>query len=153
MLSTPLICCSMGAATDCATVSASAPLYVAFICTSGGAICGNWALGSPRMAIPPARADRIAITIATMGRLMKNAVMSADLLLGRHIGQGVHRHSCAESHKAFDHDSFTGAYSSRHDPVFTYALAHVHRPKLDAVVGHDHDEHVLTLELIDCALW
>src|ERR1700753_3260257 len=126
MLSTPLICCSMGAATDCATVSASAPLYVAFICTSGGAICGNWALGSPRMAIPPASADRIAITIATMGRLMKKVVMSADLLLGRHKGRGSPRHSSAESHKAFDNNSFAGADSSRYDPVFTYTLADIH---------------------------
>ena len=31
MLSTPLICCSIGVATDCSIVSASAPGYVVLI--------------------------------------------------------------------------------------------------------------------------
>src|SRR5215470_3535774 len=119
----------MGAATDCATVLASAPLYAAFICTSGGAICGNWALGSPRITTTPASADRIAITIATMGRLMKNAVISAGLPLGRHVGRGSHGHSGVQSHKAFDDDSLTNTNSARYDPVFPDALANLHRAK------------------------
>ncbi len=46
MLSTPDNCCSMGVATDCSTVMASAPVYVAWMVTSGGTISGNWATGS-----------------------------------------------------------------------------------------------------------
>src|SRR5271170_1209712 len=47
MLSTPDICCSMGVATDCSMVVASAPGYVAFTWTCGSAMFGNCAMGSP----------------------------------------------------------------------------------------------------------
>ena len=48
MLSTPFICCSIGVATDCSIVSASAPVYVACTLISGGTMCGYCAMGSPR---------------------------------------------------------------------------------------------------------
>src|SRR5579862_2927140 len=72
MLSTPLICSSMGVATDCARVCASAPTNVAWIFASGGTMLGNCATGSRIIEIAPMTTVRIAITIATIGRLMKN---------------------------------------------------------------------------------
>src|SRR5215469_12141446 len=72
MLSTPLICCSMGVETDCSTVCASAPKYVVDTCTSGGAMAGNWETGRLTMLIAPTITVRMEITMATMGRLMKN---------------------------------------------------------------------------------
>src|SRR5208283_873878 len=75
MLSTPDICCSMGVATDCSTVMASAPVYVAWIWTSGGTISGNCATGSETRETMPQITITMAITIETMGRLMKNLDM------------------------------------------------------------------------------
>src|SRR2546425_10139993 len=72
MLSTPLICCSMGVATDCSTVWASAPTYVAFTWTSGGVMLGNCAVGRPTIATMPTITMMIEITIETIGRSMKN---------------------------------------------------------------------------------
>ncbi len=78
MLSTPDICCSMGVATDCSTVMASAPVYVAVMVTSGGTISGNCATGSETRAMRPQITMTMAITIATMGRLMKNLDMRGN---------------------------------------------------------------------------
>src|SRR5437762_562639 len=45
MFSTPLTCCSMGAATVSATTSALAPGYWQVTDTVGGVISGYWAMG------------------------------------------------------------------------------------------------------------
>jgi hypothetical protein len=71
-LSTPLSCCSIGVATDCSTVWASAPTKVVWIWTSGGAMEGNSATGSRRSVMAPAITVRMAMTMATIGRRMKN---------------------------------------------------------------------------------
>src|ERR1022692_2265009 len=81
MLSTPDICCSMGVATDWSTVRASAPGYVAFTWTCGSAILGNCAMGRPDIATIPTITIRMEMTIATIGRLIKNLA----------INQGVFR--------------------------------------------------------------
>ena len=80
MLSTPLTCCSMGVATDCSMVCASAPVKVVVRMICGGMICGNCAMGSPTSDTAPRSTVRIAMTIATMGRRMKNAEITALLL-------------------------------------------------------------------------
>src|SRR6476646_3054788 len=72
MLSTPLMSCSMGVATDFSRVTASAPTYVACSRISGGAIFGNIAIGNCTIAITPRITMMMAITMATIGRLMKN---------------------------------------------------------------------------------
>ena len=89
MSSTPDICCSMGVATDCSTVRASAPVYVVATWISGGTMLGNWAMGSPVMATTPMITIRMAITMATIGRLMKNLDMPGLLLLA--LGGGGRR--------------------------------------------------------------
>src|SRR5438477_1851704 len=73
MLSTPLICCSIGAATDCSIVNESAPVKCVCTWISGGAICGYCAIGNARMQTPPINVIRIAMTMATIGRLTKNS--------------------------------------------------------------------------------
>ena len=75
MLSTPDICCSMGVATACSTVAASAPVKVVCTWISGGAILGNWATGNSIMEARPSITIKMAMTIATMGLLMKNWAM------------------------------------------------------------------------------
>src|SRR5690349_16871873 len=75
MLSTPDICCSIGVATDCSMVSASAPGYVAFTTICGSAMLGNCAVGRLSIATTPMITIRMEITMATIGRLMKNLAM------------------------------------------------------------------------------
>src|SRR5437588_2886711 len=55
MFSTPLICCSMGAAMVSATVWALAPGYPQATWMVGGVISGYCAIGSPARAISPMR--------------------------------------------------------------------------------------------------
>ena len=53
---------------------------------SGGTMFGNWAMGRSDMATRPTITMRIEITMATMGRLMKNRDMAAYLFSARMAG-------------------------------------------------------------------
>src|SRR6202012_3729071 len=63
----PLTCCSMGVATVCSTVWASAPVNWAFTCTSGGVISGYWSMGRMTIQIVPVSTSTMDITIAVTG--------------------------------------------------------------------------------------
>src|ERR1700752_5540883 len=52
-------------------VIASAPVKVVEAMIWGGTISGNWANGRLRIAITPTTTVRMAMTIATIGRLMQ----------------------------------------------------------------------------------
>src|ERR1700757_1114910 len=62
----------MGVATACSTVSASAPTYVPFTAISGGTMLGYWATGRLRKETTPTITMMMAITMATIGREIKN---------------------------------------------------------------------------------
>src|SRR5262245_22777109 len=62
IFSTPLTCCSIGAATVSATTWALAPGYWAVTCTVGGVISGYWATGSRLAAHRPARTMTMEMT-------------------------------------------------------------------------------------------
>ena len=59
------------------TVSAEAPGYATPIEINGGAIAGYCAIGSVRVATPPASMITIAITQEKIGRSMKKLTISA----------------------------------------------------------------------------
>src|SRR5438105_39546 len=71
MFSTPLTCCSMGAATVSATTWALAPGYDADTSTVGGVISGYCATGSVKAAMKPPSTVTMDSTEAKIGRLMK----------------------------------------------------------------------------------
>src|ERR1700719_3871511 len=71
MFSTPLTCCSMGAATVSATTCALAPGYTAETSTVGGVISGYCVTGSVNSAIPPASVITMESTEAKIGRSIK----------------------------------------------------------------------------------
>src|SRR5258708_1143419 len=71
MFSTPLICCSMGAATASATTWALAPGYRQATWMVGGVISGYWAIGSVLTAMRPTNTMTIEITQAKTGRSIK----------------------------------------------------------------------------------
>src|SRR5208282_2481582 len=93
----PLTCCSMGAATDCATTSALAPGKVVDTVTWGGTTWGYWAIGRPRIESAPIRIMTSAMTVEKTGRSMKklNTVTfddSLDSVCGRqHSRQSAQR--------------------------------------------------------------
>src|SRR5215218_3169547 len=71
MPSTPLTCCSMGAATVSATTWALAPGYDADTSTVGGVISGYCATGKFISAMAPASVTTMDSTAAKIGRSMK----------------------------------------------------------------------------------
>src|SRR5512139_2550052 len=158
MSSTPDICCSMGVATDCSTVRASDPVYVVWTWISGGTMLGNWAMGSPVMATRPMMTMRMAITIATIGRLMKNLDMPGLPLLAL---SGGGRRGCRlcftfrgglrrcdpdpgpDLLDPLDHDRLAGFQPLVDDPKGADPLGRGDRPELDGVVGtHPRDEEL-----------
>src|SRR5206468_13133390 len=72
MPSTPLTCCSIGAATVSATTCALAPGYWHVTRMVGGVICGYCAIGNRPAASAPIRTMTIEMTHASTGRSMKN---------------------------------------------------------------------------------
>src|SRR5512134_4029209 len=171
MSSTPDICCSMGVATDCSTVRASAPVYVVDTWISGGTMLGNWATGSPVMATMPTMTMRMAITIATIGRLMKNRAMPDLPLLalgggGRRGGRrGRRRRGAFRSGlrrgdpdagldflDPLDHDPLAGFHPVVEDPQGADPFSGHDRPELDGVVCAHHRDEEFPLHLRHRAL-
>src|SRR5512135_3049292 len=72
MLSTPLICASIGAATESPTVFESAPGYVVVTVTCTGVMVGYCAIGSTDIDTSPATQMSNETTVANIGRSMKN---------------------------------------------------------------------------------
>src|SRR5262249_50975509 len=132
MLSTPFICCSSGVATACSKVCASAPTYVATIWISGGAMFGNCAMGKLRMVREPTSTRTIEITIATIGRLMKNFDMTSpayrfrsewfrvDPGTGAHLLNSFGNHPVTRIESTCDHPTpiDLGPYRHRSDGYF-----------------------------------
>src|SRR3954466_9819916 len=82
MPSTPLTCCSIGAATVSATTWALAPGYLQSTWTVGGETWGYCAIGRLKTAIPPVSVMTIDRTEAKIGRSMKNREIKADVPQG-----------------------------------------------------------------------
>src|SRR5436189_1954929 len=79
MFFAPLICCSIGAATDCTTTSALAPGKVVCTCTCGGTICGYCEMGRPKPASAPASVMISEMTVEKTGRSMKKLNIYFDI--------------------------------------------------------------------------
>src|SRR5260370_25380445 len=123
MPSTPLTCCSMGAATVSATTWALAPGYAAETSTVGGAISGYWAIGKVNSAMPPPKVMTMDRTEAKMGRLMKNL----------------------ENIPSFFHSRRPEDFKTRrHGDKENHPLLLLDNPRLWVVNhGHDHSENLL----------
>src|SRR4051794_3929244 len=97
IFSTPLTCCSIGAATVSATVWALAPGYAQVTWIVGGVMSGYWAIGRLISARSPIRMMKMEMTQAKMGRSIKNRANNADLLSPRlEPGRGGLRVGCAD---------------------------------------------------------
>src|SRR5262245_44624993 len=123
----------------------------------GGMMSGNCAIGRARMATRPPSTVTIAITMATIGRLMKNRdicapASSLPLLRGWRPRRLVHdravRRLCA-----LDHHVFARPKAIVDDPSAAVAVADFHAPRDDVVVGIDDAHLIHALDLGDRALW
>src|SRR5262245_48774583 len=110
MFSTPLICCSSGAATVSPITVGLAPGYVVRTTTVGGTTSGYSLSGRRKYASAPITKMTIEITAAKIGRLMKNVEIfmtwlpRASVLDGAFSGSsvGVRRH-LAHGHSFWRH--------------------------------------------------
>src|SRR6202011_5452868 len=131
---------------------------------SGGAICGYCAIGSARMQTPPISVMRIAMTIATIGRLTKNSDMRSGFLRARRLyrGRGLgrrrplfHRHgrTLARLLYAFDNDFVSGLQSVSDLPHGADALTRLYRANIHLVVLIDYCDLEITLQFGHRLLW
>src|SRR5262249_1404909 len=100
MPSTPLTCCSTGAATVSATTWAVAPGYWHDTCTVGGVIGGYWAIGKAIKAIVPTRMVTIERTAAKIGRSMKKREITASTW--NHKGHKEHKEKSGDPDAVLD---------------------------------------------------
>src|SRR4030095_10506416 len=128
MLSTPLICCSIGEATESASVFASAPGYVADTVTGAGVMFGYCWTGSTIMATAPASAMMIATTAAKIGRSMKKRENMKRRPLLREADVDAPCLLCAAS--AGDAARRDEAHALRLDAVADQRVAHCRRAPL-----------------------
>src|SRR6267143_5859508 len=152
MLSTPLTCCSMGVATACSRAFASAPTYVACSLISGGTMFGNCATGSPAMVTAPTITIRMAITIATIGRLMKNFDIAQFPSAARMCGFGCNEGSVPEFLQSVDYNLLTRLEAFVNNPHRPDRLPGLHGAHTNFAIAADHCYLITSLRLRDCAL-
>src|SRR6185436_20888776 len=121
MLSTPFICCSIGLATACSMVMASAPGYVVVTMIWGGTISGNCASGSPRIETTPTITVMMAMTIATIGRSTKNLATPSPP--GLCEGPGRDDAALSDGCRRADDDLFAGLDAGLDDLQVADAIA------------------------------
>src|SRR5215471_5718858 len=142
MLSTPLICCSMGVATACSIVSESAPTYRAKTWISGGAMLGNCETGRLTITAAPTMTVIMAITIATIGRLMKNL----------DIRFRTYPRSLTDLLHPFNDDALAWRKSLVDDPIRADRFSKLHGSDFHGVVFVDDGDLARALKIDDGAL-
>src|SRR5260221_5181691 len=114
---------------------------------------GNCATGKLSTVSAPTNTMTMEITMATMGRLMKNfdmgqpslsirrPLVSRTLVLG-HEWFGIYAHTSVHSLNSFNHDSVSRVQPVRDDPSVIDPVSHGDCSHVDFVVGAD-DSHLV----------
>src|ERR1700730_6981253 len=150
ILSTPLICCSIGVATDCSTVSASEPGSVADTTISGGVIFGKRDTGTNASETRPTMMVISEITIARIGRRIKKADMLTPLRRRRRAPR-YRLHQLAITNPLY---SFNDNLIPRFEALFDYPerihfFTYLYLPNLCSICSIDDRYLVTGLQLID----
>src|SRR2546425_10103735 len=102
---------------------------------------GYSATGSCTIATTPTITMRMEITIATMGRLMKNFAMAGRLLRRRGVGRGARGQpdllALAHPVASLHHHALAELEPVRDDPQRAHAHVALHRADVDGVVRLD----------------
>src|SRR5918998_6453318 len=124
----------------------------------GGTISGNCASGRPRIAMSPAMTVTMAMTIATMGRLMKKFEMFIRPSLRRRCGRSVRvrlrvdRRAGSDFLRALCDDRLARLQALLDDPHRLDALADLDGAEADLVVAAHDGDLIAALQLRDGAL-
>src|SRR5260221_11614457 len=109
---------------------------------------GYWAMGSWNMATRPTITMRIEMTMATIGRLMKNLAMALARPLG--VGQrGLDLLAGFHSVDSLDDDPLARLQPLPDDPEGADALADLDGSKVHRLVASDHGDLVDALLVQD----
>src|SRR5271167_2096612 len=84
---------------------------------------GNCATGRVRMVSAPTITMTMEITMATMGRLMKNFDTGLSVLRSRAERPGVHGHARTHLLYALGHHAFAPLQSVRNDPLGAHTVS------------------------------
>src|SRR5208282_1983907 len=121
---------------------------------------GNCATGKLSTVSVPTNTMTMEISMATMGRLMKNFDMGNRSLSTRrslawalgHEWLGIHAYATAHSLHSFNHHSVSKVEPVRDDPSVINPVADGDRSNVDFVVGADDGNLVAALQLRHCPL-
>src|SRR5580704_3542846 len=106
---------------------------------------GNWATGKLMIVIVPRTTMTIEITMATMGRLMKNLDMLLASLRRRavwHVRLRVYLRAGTDLLDSFGHHALSWLQSIGNDPLGAHAVAHLDCPYADLVLAI-HNRHLI----------
>src|SRR5277367_561234 len=113
---------------------------------------GNCATGKLRMVRVPTSTSTIEITMATMGRLMKNFDIELPSRCFRGKRLGVHLHARAHLLYTLSDHSFAWLESVRNHPLVVDTVTDRDRSNVDFVVAVHRRDLISTLQLRDCSL-
>src|SRR6266403_1288965 len=113
---------------------------------------GNWAMGRLSMLIPPTITMTIEITMATMGRLIKNFDMGLPSLRFRGKRLGVYLHTWAHFLHSLGNHAFAWLQSVYDDPLGADPVAHLNCPDAHLVLVVQRRDLKAALQLRDCTL-
>src|SRR5437879_2585081 len=119
---------------------------------SGGAMLGHCAPGKVTTAVPRRTRVRIAITIATIGRFMKNLDM-ALLSLRSVIRRGIYHLSVADFFHPKSHDPLSRVQTRRDHPERASGASYLNISDLCPIIGTKHNNLIASLHLIHGLLW
>src|SRR5690349_13736879 len=99
---------------------------------SGGTTLGNWAIGNPTIVTSPTMTMMMEITMATIGRLIKNLDIRSFTAAGftgedrGEIGRD-HRHAVADLLQTFHHHTLAWLQSLFNGPEVAAPFSNPHR--------------------------
>src|SRR4051812_29819801 len=108
---------------------------------------GNWATGRLTIQTTPISTMTMAMTIATMGRLMKNRYMPSLLRLLGCKRLGVDRQALLGLLRSLDDHALAGLKPFFDNPIGADALPHLDRPNVDFVLAVHNRQLVTALQL------
>src|ERR1700690_3053260 len=110
---------------------------------------GNCATGRVRMVMPPQITITMEITMATIGRLIKNFDMELPSWSCQREWLGIHLHSRTDFLNALGHHALAGLQSILNNPLCTDAIADSDGPNAYFVRAIHHRHLIAALQLRD----